>query len=296
MRIAHATDIHWFVPPKANELAFKRILGTANLYLRGRRKHFDRRVQQALVDHLRAVEPDAVMLTGDITSQALDAEFVVARQDLQPLLDEVPTFMIPGNHDVYTPGAVRTDAMGRVFGGWMGDRTRGVARMDVGEVTFLGLDPNRPTLVAASGRLPSTQLTRLTELLADPEVATRQIVLAIHYPLLDRRGNRYDSAAHGLINAQELIDVLDAAPTRPRLIACGHVHHGYRVELPLSDGTTIPLLNCGSSGYAHDTRRDRAAAMAVYQVEDGRPVTAERYLFDGEGFAEEPGGPWATGR
>ena len=75
MRIAHATDIHWFVPPTPRQLGFKRVLGTANLYLRGRRHHFDRGAQRALVAHLRRVEADLILITGDLTAQALPAEF-----------------------------------------------------------------------------------------------------------------------------------------------------------------------------------------------------------------------------
>lgn len=296
MRIAHATDIHWFVPPKATELAFKRILGTANLYLRGRRHHFSRPIQQALVQHMLGLELDAVMITGDLTSQALDAEFALARADLQPVLDAIPTFMVPGNHDVYTPSARRTNAMARTFGPWMGDRESGLSRADVGPVTFLGLDPNRPTLIAASGRVPELQLAELASTLADPELASRSVVLAVHYPLLDRRGEVYDSQAHGLLNARSVIEVLDASPVRPRLIACGHVHHGFRVDLTLSDGTAIPICNCGSSGYAHEAHRRRTASMAVYDLGDPATIRFERYQFDGERFAPEPGGAWATGR
>ncbi|MBX2800923.1 MAG: metallophosphoesterase [Myxococcales bacterium] len=296
MRLAHATDIHWFARPRLGQLAFKRVLGTANLYLRGRRHSFSRSVQRQLVQHIRAIAPDAVMITGDLTAQALPAEFEMARDDLKPMLDALPTFVVPGNHDVYTAATQRQRAMQQWFEPWMGLQDSGLARIDVGRLTLLGLDPNRATWLAASGRIPSAQLSALSKTLHDPELADQAVVLALHYPVVDRRGTLYDNAAHGLLNASELVSVLEDSPHRPQLIACGHVHHGFRSELRLSDGTSIPVCNCGSSGQAHQPDRRRAAAMAVYELRPDGSVGYERFVHDGTAFAPEPGGPWATGR
>jgi 3',5'-cyclic AMP phosphodiesterase CpdA len=297
VRVAHATDIHWFVPPRAGQMTVKRLLGSANLYLRGRRHDFDEGVQSALVDHLVDLEPDLVIVTGDLTAQATPEEFDKARQALAPVLDTLETFVIPGNHDVYTPGALRERRIERYFGPWMGLDDSPIGRRDLGPVTVLGLDPNRPTLVTASGVVPEEQLVALDEALRDPALASRFVILALHYPILDRRGEVYDGANHGLRNARELIALLDRAPTRPAIILCGHKHHGFRSDLELSDGAVIPVVNCGSSGYAFQPDHQRAAAMCVYEIDDdGRLASVERFLYDGGGFAPEPGGPFATGR
>ena len=66
--------------PPWSKLAGKRLLGTANLYLRNRRKHFDAEVQTHLVRDIAALEPDAVVITGDLTAQALPQEFALARE------------------------------------------------------------------------------------------------------------------------------------------------------------------------------------------------------------------------
>jgi len=296
MRIAHATDIHWFAPPRLAELAFKRWLGSANLYLLGRRAQFDRAVQQQLVAHIDALEPDAVIITGDLTSQALDAEFAMARTDLEPLLKARPVFVVPGNHDVYTRHSQRSRAMERWFGPWMGLGDRGLGRVDVGELTLIGLDPNRPLALGSSGFVPQPQLDALADLLADPALAGRSVGLLIHYPPIDRRGDLYDGSRHGLLNARDLVAVLDRAPTRPAFVACGHVHHGFYTPIRLGDGAEVPVCNPGTSGQAFRASRRRAAAMAVYEVVDNRVVATERYLHDGSGFFPEPGGSWSTGR
>jgi 3',5'-cyclic AMP phosphodiesterase CpdA len=295
VRIAHATDIHWFAPPFAR-MSGKRIFGTLNLYVAGRRKDFDPRVQADLVRHLRETPADVVLITGDLTAQALPEEFARAREDLDPLIRERPTLVLPGNHDVYTRGATREHRFHGVFGDVAGrpDQT-GLIRKRVAGVEIVGLDPNRPLLLRSSGRIPEDQLAALAALLADPAERDVPVVLAVHYPPVDRKGAVYDDAIHGLENARALIDVLDRAPRRPLLVACGHVHHGFRSELVLSDGVRVPVLDCGSSGHAFQPDRRRAAATATYTVGDGA-VRVDRWIHDGTRFAPEPGGAFATGR
>jgi len=295
MRIAHVTDIHWMEPPTLNNLNVKRVLGTANLYLRGRRHHFTEEVQNALMAHLLELEPELVVVTGDLTAQALPQEFQKARDALQPVLDRFPVFMIPGNHDVYTYGAQREERIRGVFGNWMGESSAAITRLDCGSVTCLGLDPNRPMYVRSSGMLPEEQLIALAEALHDPALDGRFIVLCIHYPLLDRKGVIYDGGNHGLLNARALIDVLKRAPRRPQLILHGHEHHGFHVDLDL-DGHQVPIYNCGSSGYGFFPKKKRSGAMCVYQVDGAELRGVERYIYDGERFSEEPGGAYATGR
>jgi 3',5'-cyclic AMP phosphodiesterase CpdA len=293
VRIAQLTDVHWLVPPRASHFAWKRVLGTVNLYALGRRHDFDERVQQQAVEHALALRPDLALVTGDLTAQALPEEFAKAKTALEPLLAEIPTVVLPGNHDLYTPSAVRDRLFHAVFQPWSGrSDPEGLIRARVGAVEVLGLDPNRPALLHSSGRVPDRQLRELAAALAEPGLADRSVVLAIHYPLVDRHGAVYDNASHGLRNARELIAVLAAAPKRPSVVLCGHIHRGYRSAIPLPDGTAIPLANCGSSGHSWQPHRHRAAAMALYTVHGDGRVEYERWVHDGARFAPEEGGPF----
>jgi 3',5'-cyclic AMP phosphodiesterase CpdA len=293
LRLAHATDLHWMVPPPLSRLPFKRLIGSANLYLAGRRHHFDPAVQDALVAALVAVAPDALLISGDLTAQALPAEFDVARSKLEHLLQRQPSLVQRGNHDVYTHGAVRDRRHERAFGAWAHGGPHAIARLDVGHLTILGLDPNRPGLLAA-GRLPDDQLAALPGAL-DAVPADRSLVLSLHYPLVDRHGAIYDGVEHGLANARALIATLRAARRRPDLIVHGHVHHGFRAALDVGDAS-IPICNPGAGGYAWIPKTQRAACFNVYTVQPGQPVEVERWRFDGEQFSPEPGGAYATGR
>ena len=294
MRIAHATDIHWMTTPPLRRLSGKRLLGSANLYLGGRRHRFSEEVQSRLVDHIVDLSPDLVVITGDLTAQALPEEFEKARTALAPVTGSLPTLISPGNHDVYTQGSMREQRFYKYFSHWAGRGPAGVVgRLEVGSTTVLGLDPNRPTSLHASGLLPDEQLTELAEILTEPGLAQRSLVLALHYPVLSPSGAIYDNPRHGLRNARALIDVLRQAPKRPDLILHGHIHHGYHRELDLGDAK-VPTHNCGSSGYVRNERQGRGAAMNLYTLTPGEAVQVERFCYNGTHFMPEPGGAYAT--
>lgn len=292
IRVAHATDIHWYVPPEPCQLTPKRALGLANLHLKGRRRHFDPEVQRALVHALGEQQPDLVVISGDLTALATPKEFLRARQALTPLLDRIPTFVQPGNHDVYTREAQRADRIGAFFAPWL-HRAGPIARLDRPGLTVLGLDPNRPHLTA-SGRVPPDQLRALADALTRVPVDHR-LLLTLHYPLVDRHGALYDHWEHGLQNVGELIAVLKAAPRVPDGILHGHVHHGYQGVVDLGH-QTVPTFNPGSGGYAWMPKSDRAACFNVYHLEPEGPVQVKRFRHDGATFVEEPGGAYASGR
>ena len=277
MRIAHATDIHWFVPPTARDITLRRMVGTANLYLKGRRRHFDPAVQRALVEHVLALDPDLFVISGDLTAQALDTEFALAREVLDPVLQRVPTFIVPGNHDVYTPGAERSDRIGAHFGPFL-HRAGAIARWRAPGLTVLGVDPNRATWFDAAGMLPQEQLGALRAALIEP--TDDFVLLVCHYPVVGPDGRLYDGAHHGLRNAAALVEVLGEAPHPPHLLVHGHIHHGYQSVLP----NGIPTIDCGSSGQAYLPQRGWYAAMNVITIDGQRISSVEAYHHDGTSF------------
>lgn len=292
-RLVHATDLHWYMRPPLRSVTGKRVFGSANLYLRGRVRHFSPEVQRLAVAKLAELEPDIAVITGDLTAQALHQEFARARQALDPLLHAAPTMVMNGNHDVYTAGSARNDRIAQYFPDTLHRIEGGISRLDHGPVTVIGLDPCRPHW-SASGVVPAVQLDALAVLLTNSDLQSQHVVLALHYPILHPNGEVYDRPAHGLRNASALIDVLRAAPKRPVAILHGHRHHGYRIDLDLGD-VAVPIFNPGSSGQAFDPRTERAACVNLYTIDDGR-VDVTRYRHDGIDFVEEQGGAYSSGR
>ncbi len=285
IRVAHFSDVHWQVAPAWSDLLNKRLLGSANLYLRGRAAEFDERAQAALVASVVEAQPTAVVITGDLTAQALPAEFEKARAALAPLLDRVPTLVQNGNHDVYVGEAQRGHFLAKSFGSWMHGGDVGLARLDVGSLTVLGLDPNRATTIDASGEVPPAQLDALKAALDGDDLDGRSVLLALHYPVVGPSSSPYDGWYHGLRNARALIDVLANARHAPVAVLHGHKHHAYHATIA-AGSRAIPQYDPGSGGWAFDPAHGRAAAYNVYTL-DGGSVSAQRFVWDGATFAPE---------
>jgi len=267
----------------------KRLLGTANLYLLGRKSKFSPAVQEAAVSAVVAAEPDVVVFTGDLTAQALDAEFSAARELLDPILSRFPTIMIPGNHDTYVRESTPGDRMRDLFGEWMGS---GMPSAEVHHgVRFVRLETCRCHPLS-SGWTPTEQLDAAKELLHSSEA--EYTFLCIHYPLLDRNGMPYGPATRALANAESVREFIRTTPGIDAIVH-GHEHHGFRTQIDGPNGP-VEILNPGSSGYAHLPEKNRTAHLCFYTVEGGELRAIERLTYDGDSFAPEPGGPFATGR
>ena len=289
MRIAHVTDIHVQHPPKWSELnAFKRVLGAANLYLAGRVGHFQREVQESLVEGVLACGADVLACTGDLTAMSTNSEWEAAKRLLAPMFEAQPSVLIPGNHDVY----VAADELGRPieqhFGAWTGSGDWPRVHHPHEGVRFIGVDVCRARWLLSHGEADTAMLARLDTLLAEPYEGFTFLML--HYPLRGRDGQPYGPDTRNVSNAAAVEEVLLAHQAHVGAILHGHEHHGFRTALG-----DIPILNPGSSGYAWLPDKGRTAHFCVYTVRDNTLFSVERYRFDGERFVEEPDGAWTSG-
>lgn len=289
MLIAHITDLHVQSTPRLQDMTGKRLIGTANLYLLGRRSKFSMTAQRAAIQAVVERKPDAVMFTGDLTAQSLDAEFSAGRELMEPILGRFPTVMIPGNHDTYVREHTPGDRMRELFGEWMGTSTPHLHR--IGDVAFLTLETCRCHPLS-SGYTPEEQLEIARDLLESNDA--KYTFLCIHYPLVGRRGEPYGPATRALSNA-ETVRAWVAETPGINAIVHGHEHHGFHVQIQGPEHA-IDVLDPGASGYAFLPDQDRTAHLCFYRIENGTLIDMERMRFDGTSFKPEPGGAFATGR
>lgn len=288
MRIAHLTDLHVQALPKWSELRPKRLIGTANLYLGGRKDHFSETVQRAAVRAAIAQAPDLTLITGDLTAQGLASELEAARELLRPLGDAAPLYLIPGNHDIYVeerePGARIREWLGE----WMSPASPGLATF--GAASALYIETCQPTWLS-DGRTDLADLAQAETLL---DSAEGFVFLCLHYPLRGRRGDTYGPARRANAHATD-IEAWLRRQARIGAILHGHEHHGFRGTIDTAAGP-VPILNPGASGYAWLPAKRRTAHFNVYTVEDGVLAKVERFTWNGTDFVPEPGGAYATGR
>ena len=99
MKLGILGDIHLFsrrVPVR--RLLSKRALGHANLVL-NRHKRFEHALLPAMLDRLRSLQSEVVLMSGDVSTSSLESEFAALRGALAGLGEVV---LVPGNHDRYT--------------------------------------------------------------------------------------------------------------------------------------------------------------------------------------------------
>jgi 3',5'-cyclic AMP phosphodiesterase CpdA len=177
---------------------------------------------------------DHFILSGDLTAYALEGEFWLAQNALGDVgRDKRRCTVIPGNHDVFTPGAQRSDRFGRYFGHLLESdfpehRREGpypfVRR--VGEdAAVVGLCSARvpPTPGIASGTIGEAQLDGLSAIVNDSRLAGRALLVVVHHAPLTEEG-KPDNALHGLRDAEALCRLL---PGPRYAVLHGHIHHRY---------------------------------------------------------------------
>src|SRR5689334_6375194 len=108
MRVAHISDLHVLDLAGAALSRFlnKRATGYANR--RYNRKHaLQSDLVRKIAADLSASKGDHVVISGDVSNLALEAEFEAVRTILDDVLGLPPSAVTlgPGNHDVYTRGA-----------------------------------------------------------------------------------------------------------------------------------------------------------------------------------------------
>ena len=242
MRIIQLSDVHvWRYSYNPFHLFNKRVIGTASL-LAGRASTFRLERLDSVVDRVRELAADHILITGDLTTTALPAEFRDAREALADLLiDPSRVSVIPGTHDRYTDGSVRHRQFEKYFGMFAPSETFPWLRRLDAETAVLGLDPTRAH-ISARGFLPPAQMEAVKALLAD---RPRRLIVASHYPIFAPPTYAAELKPKRLANDQAVAEWV--ATIGPHLYCCGHVHAAWAFRPPgLSDQLCLnsgaPLL------------------------------------------------------
>jgi 3',5'-cyclic AMP phosphodiesterase CpdA len=252
-----------------------------------------------MVEDMNALGVDHVLCTGDITNLALPQEFAFARARFDKLaLGPTQVTVVPGNHDAYVAAGI--PLFSREFGafattdpGWEWTAADGDATDEKihaprnanvpasagalvpmvphwpivrvrGEVAIIGLSTSRQTpWFTAFGRLGDAQLRRLDRVLADPRLAGKVRLVAIHHP---PAGKRAQSKIRGLRDHAAFADVIGARGAE--LIVHGHEHRCMTEELRGPAGM-IPVRGISSGTYLHN-KPERTARYRIYDIENGR--------------------------
>src|SRR3954453_21041326 len=118
MRIAHFSDLHVLALDGVPTHRFlnKRFTGWVNLRVKRSHKHRPAHVRAVAREVARA-KVDHVVITGDLTNLALEQEFDAVKKLIEDALgvDADRLTIVPGNHDLYTRGAMRSQRFTHSF-------------------------------------------------------------------------------------------------------------------------------------------------------------------------------------
>ncbi len=227
--------------------------------------------------------PDLTIITGDITREGDQTEFVAARAWINSLAGE--SLVVPGNHD--TP---YFDLVKRLFAPWkryeryFGEMPRealrrpGVAVASVNTARGVQLRANW-----SKGAIAERQAVQATRALAKAPAGTLRIV-ACHHPLIEMIGGPMSGAVHGGRRAAEIF-----AEGEVDLVLTGHVHAPFALPYPGGDGRTWAV------GASTLSVRERGVPIGFNSIEvEAECVRITALAWTGSHF--EPWRTWAIDR
>lgn len=288
-KIGHVSDLHiWrLADVRVRDFLGKRAVGGTNLFLHRNSSHSPAVVRKAL-SRLEELGVDHVCISGDLTNLALPSEFEAAREVVQEIRDSLNRVsIIPGNHDYYTPDAVRRRLFENTFGDWLSSDlpayqlSTGYPFCHLrGDVAVVGLNSGMATPpFFATGRVDEDELRAAAALLDDPVVRRRFKVVMVHHPLLPTEGMRHEQMRH-LVNAHDVLTMLRHKDVN--LAIHGHNHQVTTSTIPHLRGTgKMWICEAGSTSYSSPADPKFAGSFNVFGIEGGQLARIETHLYDG---------------
>ena len=271
---------------RARDLLSKRLTGYATLKLKRSRHHTQERLDR-VAQGVRDLQPDHLLVTGDLTNLALDAEFERVATYLSGLgLPSDRITVVPGNHDAYTRGAYKRQAFAQFLAPYVHADIQAPAEMRVlgtfpfvrllgDDVALLALCSAVPRLpMVAAGEIGSMQLAGSRALLDDSRLRSRKLVVLVHHPLhMPEKGSKrwFES----LRDADALLAVLKAH---------GHftLLHGHLHKRMTHAADAFTSYGASSASNEHtDPLKD--AAINVYDIGLDGHLDAWAHTWDEQG-------------
>ncbi|MCB1189930.1 MAG: metallophosphoesterase [Leptospiraceae bacterium] len=251
MKIVHISDLHIPVRIPIYQLRGKMFTGYLNYTVLRSGKH-PVKIRESLFEHIRSMDYDCLIVSGDITNLSHKKEFLETKKLLSSILDN-RTFMVPGNHDRYTTSSLKPkDLFVETFGDYLGtpisnDGNFYLYEKNIHGKAIIGWDSNRPTPIAiASGYVEPKVVSKTMDFLKKRNI--QNYFLVCHHPIWNPPG-KIETEHHKLLNRDYILRELSQNP--PLVYFHGHSHDNWLHRLEAS-GTMV--VNSASSTRISDKK------------------------------------------
>lgn len=230
----------------------------------------------ALLRAAPSLEPDLVVVSGDLTQRAKRRQFEDARRFLDQL-PRVPQLVIPGNHDVPLYRVFeRVFKPHDLYRELITPDLNPALRLD--DMIMVGLDSTSPLKAIANGRLHRGQLERCERLFKDaPRNAVRVVVAHHHFaPGPDYLHDRT------MPKARRAIDCF--VDQKVDMILGGHLHRSYiGNSLDFFPGNHrdrgIIIVQCGTTTSSRGRGRERNENTFNLIDVNSRTISVAHYMY-----------------
>jgi 3',5'-cyclic AMP phosphodiesterase CpdA len=240
----------------------------------------DPRAIDAAASRISVLEPDVIVVSGDMTQRGKHREFQTARDWIDSL--NRPTLIVPGNHD--TPLLNMLSRARRPFQRHHAYFPIRTDMLQVGSVSIDGLNTARGWQARSNWAEGSVRLDHLAELVSRDAPADSLRMLACHHPFRSPTDAPLRTRTRRGALASEMLAASDIS-----VLLTGHVHTPHAELIREATGNYIAI----SAGTLSTRLRNALPAFNSLDVTTSE-VSVETHDFDGMVFRARSLGQWRT--
>jgi predicted phosphodiesterase len=213
-------------------------------------------MNRGAIEEITAIEPDAVLVKGDLTADGTEAEYAAFLAAYEGSFGKRLTH-VRGNHDAYRHQSYAPE---------------GPQRVDVDGLTVALLDTTIPG--KSSGRMPAEQLEWLADLAADSD---RPVLVMGHHHVWSPNTSKRPDTYFG-IHPDDSEALIAAVARHPSILGytCGHTHRNRVRHIEATGDRPWAEVACV---------KDYPGTWAEYRVFDGGVLQVHRRVSTPEALA-----------
>ncbi len=234
----------------------------------------EKKIADGLLADINFLNPDLVVISGDLTQRARNNQFKAAKEYLEKI--NFPKIVIPGNHDVPL-----FDIFNRFFfplnryKKYITENLNPIFVDD--EIAVLGINSAR-SFTWKNGRISIEQIADMQKRLCNIDDNIFKIIVT-HHPFIPPPG---DSGIQLIGRSVKALDVIDDC--KVDLLLAGHIHHGYNGDIrPYYPSRKRSVISAQAGTAISNRIRNEPNAFNFIIIEPGR-ITIEIKEWNGNEF------------